>query len=150
VNSGTCNAAFSPGASPPELPWTLTLSANVKALWPTTGVGSALRIYRHARYELYQAADGEWYLGYRKCATGGTSCDNPTPVSGPYLPSGAEGASGLEFRYFDASGARTAATSEVRRVEITLRSRSERQVNMPGRPRDFYVDSLSTIVTVRN
>jgi prepilin-type N-terminal cleavage/methylation domain-containing protein len=60
-------------------------------------VGLPVRFVRRARYSLYRAGDGQWYLGYRRCnAVGVSACGAIQPVSGPYRAySSDSGASGL-------------------------------------------------------
>ena len=129
--------------------WTITLRTTLAS---TVLQGAAVRFFRRARYELFQASDGLWYLGMRDCMTGPTaaSCSGLTAITGPFLPAATTGPSGLELTYYDVTGAVTTDPTQVRRIDIVLRARSASAVNTPGRPRGIYQDSLATSVTVRN
>ena len=65
--------------------------------------GAPVRFIRRARYSLYHASDGGWYLGYRRCnAIGPSACGVVQPVSGPYRGYSPDpAATGLLFEYFD-------------------------------------------------
>jgi type II secretory pathway pseudopilin PulG len=152
--NATCptSTGLTSSASIAQKGWSLTLEDNVNTGFPrlsqngTIRAGSAVRFLRRARYELYQAADNEWYLGFAYCTAG---CAQLAPVSGPYL--GKDGPEpGLEFTFYGPSQTPTADRKQVRMIEVTLRARSERAVNMDGRKRDFYTDSLRTRIAVRN
>ena len=68
-------------------------------LAPTVPVGSPIRFFRRARFELYRAADARWYLGFYDClATRATPCAGVQPVAGPFDPGG------LRFSYLDSLG----------------------------------------------
>jgi prepilin-type N-terminal cleavage/methylation domain-containing protein len=129
--------------------WLITLRDTL----PSTVIpGAAIRFFRPARFELYQASDRKWYLGYRDCmaaVTPSTTC-TISPVSGPYLPAAATGPSGLELTYYDGTGAQTAVPSQVRRIGIVMRAQSASSIDIPGRPSGPYGDSLSTTVAIRN
>ncbi len=97
--------------------------------------GAVVRFIRRARYSLYRASDGDWYLGYRRCNAIGTSaCGAVQPVSGPYRAYNRDPrATGLLFEYFDAAGqALDVATAPLAlaRVDVTARGESEHQ--LPG------------------
>lgn len=112
--------------------------------------GASLRFFRTARYDMVQAANGDWYLGYRECHGSPVTCDELMPVSGPYLPPADAGPSGLELGYFAADGTVAATPGDVRRIDIVLRARSTREINMEGRAKGFYQDSLRVSVATRN
>jgi prepilin-type N-terminal cleavage/methylation domain-containing protein len=131
--------------------WRLTLQDNVNgpaalSLTGTIRPGSAVRFLRRARYQLYQAADDNWYLGFTYCTP---TCGALEAVSGPYLDD-KTAAPGVQFRYLDRFRNVTTNQLQVSRIDVTLRARSERAVNMPGRQRGFYYDSLTTSIAVRN
>jgi prepilin-type N-terminal cleavage/methylation domain-containing protein len=125
--------------------YTLVLSDTLRQSIP---VGAGIRGFRHVKYELYQASDGNWYLGYYECGLNG--CGRPLPVSGPYLPASAGGNDGLDFAYYDSTGAVTSTPANVRRIDITMRAKSTHFVNTPGRTQGYYTDSLQASVAVRN
>ncbi len=131
--------------------WGLSLSGNLQ---PTTVPGASIRILRRTRYELFQAVDGRWYIGYRECQTTATGaagpCSTLAPVAGPFLPPNTGGLSGLELRYFDATGAATTDPTRVARIDILLRAQSARTVNMAGRQTGLYQDSLAATIAIRN
>lgn len=125
--------------------YTLVLSDTLRQ---SIVVGSGIRGFRHVKYELYQAGDGRWYLGYYECTING--CGRPLPVSGPYLPATGSGHDGIDFAYYDSTGTVTNIPADVRRIDITMRAKSSHIVNTPGRTQGYYTDSLQTSVAVRN
>jgi len=121
------------------------------ALASTVQVGGALRFFRRARYQLFQASDGLWYLGFYDCLPTRTpACTTLQPVSGPYLPAANSGLSGLELTYYDATGAVTTTTTLVRRIGVVMRAQSRSRIHTPGRAAGFYQDSLGVFLAVRN
>ena len=117
-------------------------------------VGAPVRFIRRARYSLYRASDGSWYLGYRRCnALGASSCGGIQPVSGPYRPYSSDPrATGLLFEYFDATGGRLDALASplgLARVDITARSESRDQLLLGSRS-NRIADSATVSVAVRN
>ena len=118
--------------------------------------GAPIRFFRRAHYELYQATDGSWYLGWFDCLAGRVlPCNALQPLAGPYRPysSAAPGTSGLLFSYYDATGAALAPSllnrTRVARVRISVRGQVQ-QVNVSGMPEGTYNDSLVMDVGVRN
>ena len=122
------------------------------ALSGTIATGAAIRIFRPARYELYQASDNNWYLGFKDyVATRSPAWSNLAPVSGPYRAKVNSGAgSGMQLVYYDSTGAATTNTLLVRRIDVVMRAQSANAVNMQGLPRAKYSDSLATSIAVRN
>src|SRR5437764_810500 len=58
-----------------------------RPLPPTLLTGAPIRLFRRAHYELYQAADGRWYLGWFDCLAGrAPACTALQPLAGPYRP----------------------------------------------------------------
>ncbi len=117
-------------------------------------VGSPVRFLRRARYSLYYASDGRWYLGYRRCnAVGASACGAIQPVSGPYRAYSADpDASGLLFEYFDATGQSLAPASSqlaLARVDITARSESAHQIPFGIRSNKIS-DSATVSLAIRN
>ena len=113
-------------------------------------VGNVIRFYRHAKYKLYQPAGStSWYLGYQECPAG--VCGAIQPVAGPYLAYSATPAStGLRFVYRDSTGAVTTTTTQVARIDIIAKAQTQNPIRMPGRPEDYYSDSLVVTVALRN
>lgn len=105
------------------------------------GAGAVLRFVRRARYELYRAADGGWYLGFIDClSTRATPCATVQPVSGPYTRGG------LQFRFLDSTNAPTADPHRVARIDVVLRAQSAARLHVPGiRPGAFADSVLFTI-----
>jgi prepilin-type N-terminal cleavage/methylation domain-containing protein len=147
--SGTCTGV-APAADWAR-GWKITLKSLVKPNLPDSlAVGASVRFYRRARYELKQAADDEWYLAFSDCnATRATPCSEPTPIAGPYLAADND-PPGLQLQYFDAAGNATTTPSALRRIDITLRSQGSTPVDMEGRTKGFYRDSLKTSLALRN
>jgi len=145
--AGVCPQApvgFTTTAAEAASGYTLVLSDTLRQSIP---IGAAIRSFRHVKYELYEAGDGRWYLGYYECGANG--CGQPLPVSGPYQPAG-NGANGVQFAYYDSTGTATTIPADVRRIDITVRALSANIVNTAGRARGYYTDSLQTSVAVRN
>jgi len=124
------------------------------ALSPQVRVGAPVRFIRRGRYSLYHAADGRWYLGYRRCdASGSSACGSIQPLSGPYRdysPNPRE--TGLLFEYFDESGNRLtpgASPLSIARVDITARATSRQQILVEGRVTK-PADSATVAFAIRN
>ncbi|MEP6690279.1 MAG: prepilin-type N-terminal cleavage/methylation domain-containing protein [Gemmatimonadaceae bacterium] len=132
---GSCPVAtgFSSSAAEAARGFTLALDG---ALPATIASGAAIRIFRRARYELYLAADGAWYLGYYDClGSRATPCSAVQPVSGPYL-AGSGSPPGLSLSFVDAAGATTADPRAVARVDVVARGESRTNVERGSRRRD--------------
>ena len=119
-----------------------------------TRVGLPIRFVRRARYSLYRAGDGQWYLGYRRCnAVGVSVCGAVQPVSGPYRAYSSDSrASGLVFEYFDASGQSlppVASPLALARVDVTARSESAHQIAF-GFASNRISDSATVSLAIRN
>ena len=126
--------------------WTLVVSAPVMP-----GAGAAVRFFRMVKYQLFQAADGRSYLGYSDCVrTRVPECSTIQPVSGPYLPVGGPGPSGLTLSYFDAAGNATADPTQVVRIDIVARAESSQPIHIQGLADGTYQDSLRVTVALRN
>jgi prepilin-type N-terminal cleavage/methylation domain-containing protein len=112
--------------------------------------GSVIRFYRTAKYKLYQpAGSNAWYLGYSDCP--GATCSAMQAVAGPYLAySATPGSTGLRFVYRDSTGAVTATPSQVARIDVIAKAQTENPIRMPGRPDDYYSDSVVVTVALRN
>jgi prepilin-type N-terminal cleavage/methylation domain-containing protein len=117
-------------------------------------VGTPVRFFRRARYSLYRASDGNWYLGYRRCnAFGVSACGTIQPISGPYRGYSSDPrATGLLFEYFDNGGGRldaSASATTLARIDITVRSQSQ-QRNSFSQGRQRISDSATVSVALRN
>ena len=116
--------------------------------------GVPVRFLRRARYSLYRASDGHWYLGYRRCnAVGASTCGPVQPLSGPYGAYSADaGATGLNFEYFDAQGHPLALSDSplmLARVDITARTERSQGAAMTGQA-DRLAEAATISVAVRN
>jgi prepilin-type N-terminal cleavage/methylation domain-containing protein len=127
-------------------------------LSPTVIVGAPVRVFRRVRYEIYQAGDQQWYLGYSDCLkTYDTwnQCSEVTPVSGPYQPyTGISTENGIVFAYYDAAGNELASTDQSRlisRVNVLMRSQTQNLVTRTGAGAgEHYRDSLMFSIGIRN
>jgi hypothetical protein len=121
-------------------------------------VGSIVRFFRRSRYEIYRAANNQWYLGYADCmSTYGTPtrCSALTPVSGPYEPyTGIASQNGLTFTYFDTSGNALSPADPARlisRIAVTMRAASAAPVTRTGAGAgSVYRDSVLLSIGIRN
>lgn len=104
-------------------------------------VGSLVRAFRPYVYKLYSGKGGSWWLGQRLRGRG------LQPVAGPFAD---PDLGGLRFEYFDDSGARTTDPRAPVLVRVSLRAWSLGRVpSSPAHP-DFYSDTLSVFVYLRN
>ena len=147
--TGQClGSAFAPAGGGPAASVVLAPSRDLATLG--IGVGSPTRITRGARYSIYRASDGGWYLGFRDAAQGG-GFDGIQPVSGPY-PSRAS----VRFRYQDASGASLPmpvdSARRIHGVAITLGALAGdvRGAVTGVRSAVSRLDSLIIVVALRN
>jgi hypothetical protein len=124
------------------------------------GVGAPVRIVKQARYKLFQATDGKWYLGYSDYNAATSAFDELSPVSGPFDPySSGAGTTGVGFRYYDvdgneiASGADATNRAKIARVDLIARARTSAIVKAAGiqnGANQQYRDSLAVSVMLRN
>ena len=111
----------------------------------TAGAGAPLRFFRRARYQLYRAGDGRWYLGFLDCAPArSVPCSTIQPVSGPF----ASGGVGFVFR--DSTGAVTADPSHVVRIDVLSHAKSNASLRAMGFALGIYSDSILASVALRN
>jgi len=151
-------AAIAVGTCPTSTGYTTTTSEANSSQTLTFGTalnanvvpGNVIRFYRHAKYKLFQpVGSSAWYLGYQECPAG--VCGTMQPVAGPYLAySTNTGATGLHFVFRDSTGAITATTTQVARIDIIAKAQTENPIRMPGRPEGYYSDSLVVTVALRN
>lgn len=131
--------------------WRFTVSPNLSS---TIVQGAPIRFGRKAKYALYQAADAQWYVGYQDSTGSGWSAR--APVSGPYRSySATAGASGLNFVYVDAAGnildpSVAGNRALVSRIDLTIRGITRNVVDIAGKEREQFVDSLAVSVDIRN
>jgi len=116
--------------------------------------GVPVRFLRRARYSLYRASDGHWYLGYRRCnATGASTCGPLQPVSGPYAAYSPEAQlTGLDFEYFDAHGQPLGASDSplmLARIDVTARSEGLQRIATSGQAGGTS-ETATISVAVRN
>jgi hypothetical protein len=116
--------------------------------------GVPVRFLRRARYSLYRASDGRWYLGYRRCnAVGASTCGPVQPLSGPYRAYSSDPRdSGLDFEYFDAYGQPLGPSDSpltIARVDISARSDGSERIATSGRTGGIS-ESATISVAVRN
>jgi prepilin-type N-terminal cleavage/methylation domain-containing protein len=103
--------------------------------------GAPVRRFDKVAYRSYQAADGNWYLGQRNPANGGTI----QPVVGPLT-----GANGITFSYYDSIGTATTDSSKVAQIQIVLRARTASPIRGTDGLQQYKVDSVVTRVALRN
>jgi prepilin-type N-terminal cleavage/methylation domain-containing protein len=102
--------------------------------------GAPVRGFERVRYALYQpSGDTSWYIGFQPAG------QTMQPLVGPVLTNG------LTFQYFNAAGAVTAVRTQVARIDVTVRGRTQAQVRPGGdSPRRAIVDSITFSVALRN
>ncbi len=128
------------------------------ALSATIAVGAPVRVFRPVHYELYQETDGRWYLGFFDCLSTYVSpsrCNALEPVSGPYRSySATPGQSGLQFTYYDSTGAvltpGVARGRNIARMDLTVRAQTQSAVSLSGGPRAVANDSTRYTIGLRN
>ena len=116
--------------------------------------GVPVRFLRRARYSLYRASDGHWYLGYRRCnAVGASTCGPVQPLSGPYGAYSADAqVTGLSFEYFDAQGHPLGPSDSplmLARVDITARGERWQPGAKSGQA-DRVAEAATISVAIRN
>ena len=102
--------------------------------------GAPVRGFERVKYRIYQpAGDSLWYVGFQPAG------QTIQPLIGPVL------ANGLTFQYFNAAGAVTAVRTQIARIDVTVRGRTQSQVRTGGQaPRRAIVDSITFSVALRN
>jgi len=133
----------------------ITISPAISA---TVNTGAVVRFFRRSKYEIYKAADAQWYLGYSDCLstyTTTTKCSEPTPVSGPYQSyTGVSTQNGLTFTYYDSAGTALASTDPSRRIsriDVTMRAATPKAVTRTGAGAgSIHRDSLVLSIGIRN
>jgi hypothetical protein len=111
----------------------------------SVGAGASLRFVRRARYQLYRAGDGYWYLGFLDCAPArSVPCSTIQPVSGPFAPAG------VRFTFVDSTGTVTADPAHVARVDVLSRAESDAPLRAMGLALGVYSDSVLASIALRN
>jgi prepilin-type N-terminal cleavage/methylation domain-containing protein len=119
----------------------------------TTLQGASIRFFRRVHYSLYKwATDGKWYLAYYDCVPNRIPvCAVPQPIAGPLRPYAAAGTtSGLEFTYYDSTGAVTATRTLVSRISLVVRGQGQTNINLTGDASIPLRDSMRVEVGLRN
>ncbi len=124
--------------------WLMTVSLAATTRVPyVNGLGgipvnSPVRGFETVTYKLYQATDGNYYIGYR--------LGNGTlqPAIGPVL------STGLALAYYDSTGAVTVDRTKVKTVKISVRGMTAQPVRMPNGSITQAIDSITTLVALRN
>jgi hypothetical protein len=148
--AGVCPIATGLTTTAGEAAAAITLNLD-HALTATTPVGAPIRIVRRARYELYQEASGNWYLGYYDCIKARVpACTSLAPVAGPYVPPNVGGTGGIVFSFRDSTGAVTATTTLVRRVDLVARAQTAQEIHTAGYKRGQMTDSTFASIAPRN
>jgi prepilin-type N-terminal cleavage/methylation domain-containing protein len=107
--------------------------------------GTPVRIYEVMELSLYVAADGKSYLGAQSISGGELSAQ---PILGP-LRAG----NGLNFKYYDGTGAETAVAGNIKSVRLTVRGETTQRISTGGgttASNAYLGDSLVTQVSLRN
>jgi len=133
-------------ASNPSYQLTLSPAASSRIV-----PGSGIRFFRRVHYSVYRAADTKWYLGYYDCKTGRTPvCNAVQPIAGPFQPYATNGTSGLQFAYYDSTGAVTTNRGLVARISLVVRGQGTALLNLTGAGASVFRDSLRIEVGLRN
>lgn len=132
--------------------WTLNLGTATGGLPITVMIGAPVRLVRRVKYELYQANDQQWYLGFCE----GTDCaalQPYKPLAGPLRPyvSAGHAQNGLKFTFYDTTGNTTTVPQNVARVDVSIRGVTGKKVSFAGgSTADFRSDTLRLSVALRN
>lgn len=137
----------------------LTLSAAPNAA--QVSVGAPMRFAREVRYSIYNASDGDWYVGYQRCTPSATygdpgTCGDREVLAGPVLAGTADTlTSGLYFVYYNKAGQRLTALSAadtIARVGIGIRTSAESLLKAGQQTGGSVAgtDSLRFVVGFRN
>lgn len=98
-----------------------------------SAIGRPLRITRPARYSLYRASDGGWYVGEKDWNAAAARFNTIQPVSGPFL---SPALGGLTFTYLDTTGASislpVADTRAIAAIRISLRGQTKNLTRVLG------------------
>lgn len=100
--------------------------------------GAPMRTFVPVTYSLYTETDGRNYVGYDERGGGAQ------PLIGPLL------SNGLEFVYYDSTGALTNQRDRVAAIEIRLRAETNQAIHKADGSVGRMVDSVTTWVSLRN
>jgi len=130
--------------------WRLYLSGSTPP--STVAPLSAVRLTRMARFALYRGGSGEHWLGFTEVQPATGTWITIQPVSGPYLPfnATAPSAGGIALKGRDSSGAALVGPGIPAAISMATRTRTTRTVRMDGVARGRYVDSLHSLIGMRN
>lgn len=103
-------------------------------------MGAPVRGFQAAQVLLYQDANGDYWLGGRRYAPA-SGWSTTQPIVGPLT------STGLQFTYYDASGATTSVATAVARIAITVTGKSD---PVAGGPTGYLTQGLVAQVTLRN
>ena len=124
--------------------------------------GAPIRFAREVRYSVYQASDGQWYVGYQRCTPHASlvvagTCGSREVLAGPVLAASTDTlSSGLYFVYWNQDGARVttaALDSTIAFIGVGVRTSSEslRQAAATAVQQSFAGgDSVRFTVGIRN
>lgn len=129
---------------------TLSSSAVSLATLPTPTVAY---FARPSRFAFYRGGTGEWFLGWTEWNIASASWNVIQPVSGPYAPYSAAGASGIQFSFRDSLWNALAPQSfpvGVAHIGLTSRTLTRAPLHMPGLARIRHADSLHFGAALRN
>jgi prepilin-type N-terminal cleavage/methylation domain-containing protein len=130
----------------PSYQLTLSPAASGKVL-----VGAAIRFFKRVRYRIYQDTDTQWYLGFYDCKAGRTPvCNTTRAIAGPFQAYAANATSGVQFAYYDSTGAVTANPLQVARISLIVRGQAGSLLNLSGAGGTTFRDSLRIEVGLRN
>jgi len=117
----------------------------------TIAVGAAIRFFRRVRYRIYRDTDNQWYLGFFNCVYGRVPvCNTTQAIAGPFQPYANNGTSGVQFAYYDSTGAVTANPLQVARISLVVRGQAGALINLSGAGGTVFHDSLRIEVGLRN
>lgn len=159
VDAGWCptSSKFTTAADNTQRRYRLTLNGTPNPA--RIKIGAPIRLAREVKYTLYQASDGQWYVGYQRCTNSGTpgvagACGDREVLAGPVLPGTAnKETSGLAFTYWKQNGSEAeAATDTVAWIDIRVRTASESMRRATATTLNNFAggDSLRFIVGIRN
>jgi prepilin-type N-terminal cleavage/methylation domain-containing protein len=142
ITANPTSATCTGGAANSGWQMTVSLSAITRVPFVNAAggipVNAPVRGFDMVTYKLYQASDGQYYIGYR--VGNGTI----QPAIGPVL------SSGMALAYYDATGAVTADRTKVSTIRISVRGMTAQPVRQPNGSTSQAVDSITTLVALRN
>ena len=151
---GRCpgNALLDPVQDAGRPGWRLTIARTPPVV--ALSAGAPVRLTRKARFALYRGGTGEQWLGFTEANPVTGAWIAIQPVSGPYVPYNASAprSSGIALMGRDSSGTASLQAGPGLPVAITLATRTltTRQVRMDGIVRGRLLDSLHSLISLRN